>query len=131
MILASHIKDMNFEEILGIFSPILFLVPLVFAVLFLILLVSFVKSLAPYFAFFYMDLPGISAEKKRAFLTKHLTNATFIDSIKGRKNCPVCCRKSRESTQQRSSINRGQYAAHHQRRTKSRTRSATYQHGTW
>ena len=28
MLLATYIKDMNFEEILGIFAPILFLVPL-------------------------------------------------------------------------------------------------------
>ena len=90
MLLATHIKDMNFEEILGIFGPVLYLIPLVFAVLMIALIIAIINSLAPKFLDIYMNIKGISETKKREFLTKYLTRASFIDSIKGRQNCPVC-----------------------------------------
>ncbi|MBO5889270.1 MAG: hypothetical protein J6Q58_03935, partial [Clostridia bacterium] len=83
-------KDMNFEEILGIFGPVLYLVPLVIAVLFIALIITLLKSLAPKFLAVYMNIKGISVEKKRAFLTKFLTHTSFLDYIRGRKICPVC-----------------------------------------
>ena len=94
MLLATYIKDMNFEEILGIFAPILFLVPLAIVIFVVIpLAIKLWGKLGPTRLFLFMNLKGISETKKRNYLKSYLTRDAIFGAKKGMTYCPVCGKK--------------------------------------
>ncbi len=93
MLLASHIKDMNAEELFGIIKPFLFLMPLIVIIILGVVAYKIYQSLAVKRMLKYMETKGLSETDKREYLAKYLMRTSQRDLIKHKRNCPVCGKK--------------------------------------
>ena len=93
MLLASHVKDMNAEELFGIIKPFLFLVPLVIVIILAVIAFKIYQSLAVKRMIKYMETKGLSEADKRTYLTTFLMRASQKDLIHHERSCSVCGKK--------------------------------------
>ncbi len=93
MLLASNIKDMNFEEILSIFKPVLYLVPITIVAILVLIGIKIYKALAVKRMLSYMKQKGLDEADKRNYLKNYLTRTSNRDLIYHYRNCPVCGKK--------------------------------------
>jgi len=91
--LLAHIKDMSPEEILSIFSPILYLVPITVVAILVFVGIKIYGMFAVQRMLSYMRGGGKSEDEKREYLKNYLMRTSNGDLIKHRRNCPVCGKK--------------------------------------
>jgi hypothetical protein len=93
MLLATHIKDMSFEELLGVIKPFFYLVPLFTLIILGVIAYKIWQSLAVKRMLNYMETKGLNQVDKREYLKNYLTRTSQQDLIKHLRNCPVCGKK--------------------------------------
>lgn len=94
--LATNLKDMNFEEILGIFKPFLYLVAPIFGITMIVIMYRLWKRTGNARLFAFMDATVHTEVQKRDYLSKYLTNAyvgSVSEGIRRKKRCCICQKK--------------------------------------
>lgn len=90
MLLATYIKDMNFEEILAIFQPFTYLLGLVVVGVAAFLLYKLWRKTALKRLFAYMDEKGNTESNKREYLKKFFQNETNFELAHHKRTCQLC-----------------------------------------
>ena len=84
---------MSFEEILQIFKPFLYLLPVAILVVVAIILCKTIKKDSVKGMLSYMKKEGLTEEVKRNYLARYLTRTSNRDLIEHQRNCPICGKK--------------------------------------
>ena len=91
--LLAYLKDMSFEEILGIFQPITYLFGLVAVGILAFVVYKIWRKTGLKRLFAYMDEKGETEGAKREYLKKFFTNETWGELAKHKRTCCLCGKK--------------------------------------
>ena len=91
--LLAYIRDMNFEEILAIFQPFVYLLGLVFVGLLAFVGYKLWRKSALKRLFLYMDERGNTEANKREYLKKFFQNQTNLELATHKHTCQLCGKK--------------------------------------